>query len=118
MTAYLSITPDTPPKKFYRGQTLAFTMALPEKIQFGQLAGWTLESQLRRLENSGPAGFIADLEVTWAAGSQQTRVNFLYDGDTSDWPLGPAAFDVVFTGPDQKIRSTPIELLIVAGVTR
>lgn len=115
----LSIDTEGLARKFYRGQTFVFTMDLPDQIQFGQFEGWALSCQLRRLDNPGPSGFIADIGVSWLDSPQCTRIKFFAE-DTDEWALGPAVFDVLLTAPDlsQRIRTEPVEFTIVPGVTR
>jgi len=108
------------PKEFRRGQTLRFIMELPPKVQEGALKDYTPTCQLRRLDNLGPAGFIADIPVTWRDANKCVELLFEFTGDTSEWPVGPAAFDVLFSHSDgiQKRRSNPVRMNILDGVTQ
>lgn len=108
------------PREFIRGQQFKFIMELPCDVPEGYFAGWTPSSQLRQLDNTGPAGLIADLVVTWEDAIKRIKLVFSFAGDTSDWPLGPAVFDVLFTkDSDQtKKRSLPVQIKIVHGVTQ
>lgn len=56
----------------------------------------SLASKLRLLDQTGPAGLVADLNPAWEDGSNATKIRFLVE-DTDNWPLGPACFDVLFT---------------------
>lgn len=120
---------DELPKTFIRGQTLEFYLELPESIP----ANWfndganvktTLEATLRKKENAGNGGFIADLQPYWEPEGDSTKIWF-FVGSTDEFPLGPAEFDVVFTRVnnsgaepmERTYRSLPIQISIVDGVT-
>jgi hypothetical protein len=91
---------EDPPKEFIRGQTLEFLMELPQTIAadfFGsQTIVTTLESKLRRRDNAGTSGLIANLNPEWEWSARYSKIRFLVP-ETDDFPLGPAEFDVVFT---------------------
>lgn len=104
-------------REFSRGQNLNFIMYLPNYVPEGHYDGWTPTAQLRKLHNPTEEGFIADLEVTWTD-EKRIALQFRFD-DTSEWPLGPAEFDVVLTSPSgEKVRTLPVRFTIVPGVTR
>jgi hypothetical protein len=120
------------PKEFIRGQTLEFIMELPPEIPYnwfnnGTNISTSLQSKLRRVENAGADGFIADLAPMWwdVSTGKYIKIKFMVDFmSTFNWPLGPAVFDVVFTlvktgsGSYTKMyRSLPIKINIVDGVT-
>ena len=124
------------PRTFIRGATLEFVMELPYDVAADFFVGdgisTTLESKLRRLDRASASGLIADLHPVWEPGN--TKIRFLaqvYDVDfqegeivdTSEWPLGPAEFDllvtrtVTATGITKKYRSLPVKIIIVDGVS-
>jgi len=109
------------PRQFIRGQTLIFEMELPCNIQPNEMQDYIPSAELRRIQNAGEDGFIAALDCSWKDGSQHTVLTFLAH-DTELWPLGPAEFDVLFTGTGNKegfkFRSAPVQIEIVDGVTR
>lgn len=115
--------PDAPnvPREFIRGQDFRFIMDMPCEIESGAFIDWVPTCILRRLDNNGPSGFIANIDVEWDDPVTCTQLNFLADSNTTDtatWPLGPAVFDVLFTHPDgSKRRSLPVKFIIVDGVT-
>lgn len=126
-----STDPEALPRSFVRGQTFEFVMELPETIPadwFGDTdISTTLKSELRRCQNASDDGLIADLAPTWEAGAEYTKIRFLVL-DTSEWPVGPAEFDVLFTrtqtgaGPGgadvvKTYRSLPVSIVIVGEVT-
>lgn len=114
------------PKRFVRGQNFVFSMELPPTVAADRFLEWTPTCQLRRLDNAGPSGVIAAVACDWRAGSRCTVLEFRFlapdselPGDTSAWPLGPVEFDVLFTHPTLgRLRSLPVRLEIVDGVTR
>lgn len=127
----------TPPKTFVRGQTLEFVMELPcdvPKDYFHSsvvgppavVTDTVLSSELRRAEQAGPGGFIADLNPVWEPNTNYIKIRFKAE-NTEAWPLGPADFDVLFersvltTPPGstatKKFRSLPVRIEILAGVT-
>ena len=132
----LELNPNPPrndvPRTFVRGQTLEFLMELPQTIPlnwFGVDAGSpsngvtsTLAATLRKAQNAGPSGFIANLNPTWEPGTGRTKIRFLV-AQTNNWPLGPVEFDLVLTrtvasiGMSKTYRSLPVKFTIVDGVT-
>ena len=117
MTQSLNVTPDEFPREFIRGQSLWFKMKLPPKIQAAALFPYNLSCTLRRYKNPGENGFIANLSVGWTD-SSATEIEFSYPGETGEWPLGLAEFDVLFTHPTtgRKIRTRPTQIMINDGV--
>ena len=135
------------PESIIQGQTLEFLMELPKTIPadwFNNGSGvdgvldpvngatgqsgvfTTLASQLRRLQHEGGEGLICDLSPVWEPGSHSTKIRF-QGGDTTNWPVGPAEFDVVFTrtvcavGAEDVVkvyRSLPVRIEILGGVTQ
>lgn len=137
-TLGLEIAETVLPKKFVRGQDLEFVMELPcdvPKDYFGSNVSGppavtvttSLTAELRRLQNAGADGFIADLNPTWEVDTNYTKIRF-HVADTSAWPIGPAEFDVVFTREtvtvppgtivNKTFRSPPVQIEIVDGVTQ
>lgn len=116
------------PKTFIRGATLEFLMELPKDIPTtffdnGTTISTALSAKLRSLQNAGEGGLIADLSPVWEAGSSYTKIRF-FVSDTSEFPLGPAEFDVLFTKTKtgsgayvKKYRSNMVRIDIVDGVT-
>lgn len=119
------------PKTFVRGQTLEFIMELPPTVPLnwfgtdatpGNGVTTTLSASLRKFQNAGPSGFIADLNPVWEPGTGHTKIRFLVY-DTANWPLGPVEFDLVMTrtvaniGMSKTYRSLPVKFSIVDGVT-
>ena len=129
-------TQEVVPKTFIRGQTLEFVMLLPPEVPanfFGPIPinplvpdgpaypETVVTSQLRRLENAGEDGLIAQLQVSWEPGTSYTKLRFKYE-TTNTWPLGPAEFDVTFVrtigvATTKKYRSQPIAITIKDGIT-
>jgi hypothetical protein len=89
---------DTQAVDFKQGATFSFLLQLPSLVSEGQLAGWTLKSQIRRQGNDQVSGFIADLEASWVDAEKAMTVR-VFKSDTSQWPVGICEFDVVFTAP-------------------
>lgn len=144
-TLNVATQPEEVPKTFIRGQTLDFIMELPDTIPAdffvkttmdGPVIAQTIETvmvaELRRKENAGGAGLVAQLQVNWedSASYGYTKLRFKYP-TTDAWPLGPVEFDVIFTrtvtdynngvpelNPEvKKFRSQPVQITIVDGVT-
>lgn len=140
-TISIDIQQEEVPKVFIRGQDLMFVMELPCDVPKDYF--WnsvfspvethvktTLEAQIRKVDNAGVDGFIADLDVKWELDSNYTKIRIKNDiaDDTALWPIGPAEFDVVFTRvttvvgvgsyvTTRKIRSLPVRIEIADGVT-
>lgn len=129
----LNTEPETTPKEFIRGSTLEFVMELPKTVAADFFVGTgivtTLESKLRQVNQAGAGGFIADLRPSWESGNVKIRFlaktqdeddNWII-ADTSEWPLGPAEFDLLITrtkdGTTKKYRSLPVKISIVDGVS-
>lgn len=104
--------------QFIRGQDFNVVLHLPVTVQEGEFENWVPTSQVRRLDNAGPGGLIADLSVTWVDPIKAISLHFQFP-DTSDWPLGPAELDLVLTSPEGFTkRSLPIRFNITYGVTK
>lgn len=103
---------------FKRGSTFTFLLELPPAIEDGHFVNWTLKSQIRRMENATPDGFIANLAATWEDPVATTRVIKVHATDTQDWPLGIAEVDIVFTSPvGVKVSSGTLYFDIQRSVT-
>lgn len=100
------------------GTTLSLVLAIPECIDRGFLATWTLKAQLRRRKNLTHEGLIADLDVTWDD-PEAAQVLVITGTNTEKWPVCPAELDIRFTSVDGFVkRSEIIEVNIEHGVTK
>ena len=97
-----------------RGATLDIAVRIPDGFADGYFAGWVPTSQIRTLSDQ----LVATLDVQWVdpATSRYLRLRC---ADTSDWPTGPAKFDVRLTAPDgYKLQSTLATMQITMGATQ
>lgn len=103
-----------------QGQSFSLLVALPEDTSPGQFASWDVKCQLRRFGSRLPKDLIADLDVALV----DTPANIYLltaPGSTDDWPVGAAELDLLFTNTGeggQSIRTDPLSITIVRGVTR
>lgn len=96
-----------------RGATFAVALRIPDAFADGFFANHTVTSQMRTARGS----LVAPLTATWA--DADTRILKLECVDTTAWPLGLLAFDVVFEGTDgRRIVSRPRNLTIAREVTK
>lgn len=103
--------------EFIRGQDFNVVLLLPVTVPEKEFKDWVPSSQVRRRDNAGPEGLIANLAVSWED-ERCIALRFRH-ADTSKWPLGPAELDVVLTSPTGFIkRSLPIRFNITYGVTK
>jgi hypothetical protein len=75
-----------------RGDTFDRMAAIPSIFNDGYFAGWTVKSQIR---DSRYQKVIADLVCTWDD-PLTTRILYIRDFDTTDWPPGNAVMDIEF----------------------
>ncbi|ADU99839.1 hypothetical protein [Alicycliphilus denitrificans] len=98
---------------FTAGATFSLLARIPDAFAASHFAGYTPSAQLRT-----PSGkLIATLAVAWTDGAASALR--LTAGDTQDWPVGPAAFDICLESPaGTRIYTQPATIQIQRGITR
>lgn len=106
------------PKIFKRGGDFSIILTLPSYVQPDHFADWTATAQVRKYQNDGASGFIANLVFEWLPDSQHLGFR-LTNEDTDNWPLGLAEMDVLFTSPTgKKTQTQTVIFKIDRGITR
>ena len=104
---------DKKPWELKRGASFDLTLRIPSEFADGHFSGWTLQSQVRTPQG----GLIAALSADWVdpVTARFVRLQCL---DTRAWPLGEAAFDVLFVSPTgYRWPSSTATFAVVRGPT-
>lgn len=82
----------------------------------GDLAGWTVTSQLRREDGR----IVTDLTAAWLDVGQRMVLLSATPAETASWPTASLEFDVVLTSPDQTVRipSDTLILTVAKAITK
>lgn len=100
-----------------QGQSFSVLAKLGPNV-ITDLQNWTPACQIRKVNNSQPSGFVANLSVDLH--DPEEMIFRLYMDKTDHWPLGLVELDLRFTSPDglQTLITNRREFEITRSVTK